>query len=76
MKRDAKTNSRESDNCNVDVHRASYVKHLTSKEHLENERQKELIIPEWLFKEPFEYDAKNIYSPKPLKQIAEDKKNR
>ena len=29
-------NSRKCDVCNIDVHRASYVKHLRSKKHLEN----------------------------------------
>ena len=29
-------NSRKCDVCNVDVHRASYAKHLRSKNHLEN----------------------------------------
>ena len=46
-------NSRKCDFCNLDVHRASYRKHLRSKKHLENEKQNELIIPEWLFKKPF-----------------------
>ena len=44
--------------CINDVHRASYAKHLTSKKHLENEKQNELIIPEWLFKEPIENKIK------------------
>ena len=39
---------RKCDVCNVDVHRASYVKHLRSNQHLEDEKQNELIIPEWL----------------------------
>ena len=47
-------NSRKCDICNVDVHGASYIKHLRSEKHLETEKQKELIIPEWLFQEPFE----------------------
>ena len=38
-------NSRTCDVCNIDVHRASYVKRLRSKKHLENEK----FIPEWLF---------------------------
>ena len=37
---------------------------------MENEKQNELIIPEWLFKEPIE--NKIIYNPKSLKQIARD----
>ena len=51
-------NSHKCDKCKVDVHRASYVKHLRSKEHFENEIQNELIISEWLFKEPFENKSK------------------
>ena len=47
-------NSRKCDVCNIDVHRASYVKHLRSRKHLENEKQNDMIIPEWLFKEPIE----------------------
>ena len=63
-------NSRRCDICDVNVHRASYNKHLKSKKHLENEKQNELIIPEWLFREPIENKIKKIYNPKPLKQIA------
>ena len=44
-------NSRICDVCNVNVHRASFVKHLRSKKHLENVIQNEKIIPEWFFKE-------------------------
>ena len=44
-------NSRTSDICNVNVHRASYVKQLRSKKHLEIIKQNEMIIPEWLFKQ-------------------------
>ena len=40
--------------CIVDDHRASYVKHLRSEKHLENIKQNEMIIPEWLFHEPIE----------------------
>ena len=46
--------SLEFDVGNIDVHRASHVKHLRSKRHLENERLIEMIIPEWLFQEPVE----------------------
>ena len=42
-------NSRKCDVCDIDVHRASYVKNLRSKEHSENEKQNEMIKPEWLF---------------------------
>ena len=44
-------NSRRCDICNIDVHRASYGKHLISKKPLEKKRQNEIIIPEWFFKE-------------------------
>ena len=47
-------NSSKCDVCNIDVHRASYVKHLRSRKHLENEKQNEMIIPEMLFQEPIE----------------------
>ena len=67
--------SRRCDICNVDVHRASYNKHLRSKKHLENIIQNEMIIPEWLFKEPVENKIKKIYNPKPLKQLARNKIN-
>ena len=46
--------SRKCDICNVDVHRASYQKHLRSKKHFELLKQNEMIIPEWLFQEPVE----------------------
>ena len=45
--------------CDFDVHRASYVKHLRSKKQFENEKQNEMIIPEWLFIETME-NKKNI----------------
>ena len=45
-------NSRKCEICNIGVHRASYARHLRSKTHLENIKQNELIIPEWLFQEP------------------------
>ena len=47
-------NSRKGDVCNVDVHRASYVKHLRCKKHLENVKQNEMNIPKWFFQEPIE----------------------
>ena len=68
-------NSRRCDICNVDVHRASYNKHLRSKKHLENIKHNEMIIPEWLFQESIENKIKNIYNPKPLKQLARNKIN-
>ena len=39
-------NRRKCEVCNVDVHRASHIKHLRSKKHLENIKQNEMIIPE------------------------------
>ena len=44
--------------CKFDVHRASYVKHLRSKKHLENTKQNEMNIPERLFQEPIEIKLK------------------
>ena len=63
-------NSRRCEICTVDVHRASYMKHMRSKKHLENEKQNEMIIPEWLFQEPIENKIEKIYNPFSLKQIA------
>ena len=60
---------------NVDIHRASYVKHWRSKQHLENEKLIEVIKPEWLFQEPVEKKINKIYNPKSLKQIARDNIN-
>ena len=51
-------NSRRCEICNVDVHRASYMKHLRSKKHLEKINQSKMIIPEWLFQEPIEKKIK------------------
>ena len=68
-------NSRNCDLCNTDVHRASYSKHLRSKKHIENIKQNEMIIPEWLFKEPIENKIKKIYNPKSLKQLARNNIN-
>ena len=63
-------NSRKCEICNIDVHRASYMKHLRSKKHIENMKQSEMIIPEWLFQEPVENKIKKMYNPKSLKQLA------
>ena len=65
-------NSRKCEICNVDVHRASYIKHLRSKKHIENIKRTETIIPEWLFQEPIENKINKIYNPKSLKQLARD----
>ena len=69
-------NSRTCEVCNVNVHRASFVKHLRSKKHLENLEQNEMIIPEWLFKEnrsPIKKKIQKVYNPKTLKQLAREK---
>ena len=63
-------NSRKCEICNVDVHRASYRKHSRSKKHLENIKQKDMIIPEWLFHGPIENKVNKINNPKSLKQMA------
>ena len=68
-------NNRRCDICKIDIHRASYNKHLRSKKHLENEKQNEMIIPEWLFKEPIENKIRKIYNPVSLKKLARDKIN-
>ena len=65
-------NSRKCDVSNIDVHRASYQKHVRNKKHLENEKQNQLIVPEWLFQEHIENKIKKIYNPEPLKQLARD----
>ena len=53
-------NSRRCYNCNIDVHRAPYAKHLRSKKHLENIRQNDILIPEWFFKEEQAPIKKNL----------------
>ena len=65
-------NSRKCEICNVDVHRASYVKLLRSKNHLENIKQNDMIIPGWIFREPSENKNKKIFNPNSLKQMARD----
>ena len=65
-------NSRRCEICNVDVHRASYIKHLRSKKHIENLKQKEKIIPEWFFQVLVGNKINKIYNPKPLRQLARD----
>ena len=35
-------------------------------------KQKEMIIPEWLFKEPIENKIRKIYNPKSFRQLARD----
>ena len=62
-------NRRTCDVCNVNVHRASFAKHLKSKKHLENVIQNEMLIPEWFFKEeksPIKKKIRKVYNPKTL----------
>ena len=66
-------NSGRCEICNIDVHRASFAKHLRSKKHSEKVKQEKLNIPEWLFKESFGSKIAKIYSAKSLKQIAREK---
>ena len=71
-------NSRTCEICNVNIHRASFVKHLRSNKHLENMIQNEMITPEWFFKEektPIKIKIKTIYNPKTLKQLSREKIN-
>ena len=65
-------NSRKCEICNNDFHRASYIKHLRSKKHVETIKKNEMIIPEWLFSEPVENKIQKIINPKPLGQLARD----
>ena len=51
-------------------------KQLRSKKHLENIKQNEMFIPEWLFKQeqtPIKKKIQKIYNPKTLKQLAREK---
>ena len=69
-------NSLTCDICNVNVHRASFAKHLRSKKHLENGEKNEMIIPDWFFKEeksPIKKKIQKVYNPKTLKQLAREK---
>ena len=66
-------NSRTFEICIVNLHRSSYVKHLRSKKHLENEKQNQLTIPKWLIKgeqTPIKKELKKIYNRKTPKHIA------
>ena len=64
-------NSRTCEVCNVNVHRASFLKHLRSKKHLENIEQNEMIITEWLFKQersPIKKKVQKVYNIKTISQ--------
>ena len=54
-------NGRKCETGNVVVHKESYAKHMRIKKHIENEKQNEIIIPEWLFQEPIENKIKKTY---------------
>ena len=41
-------NSCRCDLCNIDVHRASYAKHLRSTKPFENMKKEEMIIPDFI----------------------------
>ena len=72
-------NSRKCEVWNVNVHRASFVKHLRSKKHLEKIEQIELIIPDWLYKEersPIKKKIQKVYNPKTLQQLARQNNKR
>ena len=56
-------NSRKCDICNVDVHRASFVKRLRSKRHLKNVKKNDMIEPDRLFQEPIENKIEKISNP-------------
>ena len=69
-------NSRTCETCNVNNHRASYVKHLRSEKHLENIKQNDMIIPNWLFEQeqtPVRKKILKLYNPETLKQLAREK---
>ena len=69
-------NSLTCDACDVNVHRASFAKHLRSKKHWENVEKNKMIIPEWFFKEeksPAKKKIKKVYNPKTLLQLAREK---
>ena len=68
--------SRTCEVCNVNVHRASFVKHLRSKKHLGKRIRNGMIIPEWFFKEdrtPIKKTIQKVYNPNTLKQLAREK---
>ena len=68
-------NSRTRETCKVNVHRASMQKRLRSKNYLENIKQNDLIMPEWLFKKeqaPIKNKSRKVYNPKTLTQIARE----
>ena len=65
-------NSGRCEICNVNIHRASMQKHFRKKKHLENEKHKEMIIPEWLFKEEQAPILKKVYNSRALTPITRE----
>ena len=53
-------NSRKCEICIVDVHKASYAKHIRIRKHLENEKQNKMSIPERLLQDSFEKKIKKL----------------
>ena len=69
-------NGRTYEVCNVNVHRASFVKHLRSEKHIETRKQNEMIKPQWLLKEersPNKKRIQKVYNSETLKQPAREK---
>ena len=62
-------NSHRCDIRKIDVHRASFAKHLRSKKHSDIIKQDEMIIPEWLCQQPIGNEPGNEYNSKTLKQL-------
>ena len=69
--RDAIEKRRKCELCNIEVHRASYQKHLSSKMHSSNE----MIIPNYFFNETSVTPQKitKKYNRKPLKELSRNK---
>ena len=53
-------NGRKCDIFNIDVHRASFAKHLKFKKHMENMKENDMIIPKWFIQEPIETKINKI----------------
>ena len=63
-------NSRRCDVCIFDVHRASFVKHLKKKKHIDNEK----IVPTDFFNktDTTNITIQKIYNPKTLRDIVRE----
>ena len=71
--KDINNNTRRCKDCNVEVHRVSYAKHITSKKRTEKEKNFDLNVPEWLFQETIENKNKKMCNPKYIKTSSEKK---